>query len=579
MRIRTLLARRHGPPLADRRPVRSALLRVAFFLGLAVALLPRSASAETSFGESYLRVGVGARALGMGGAFVAVADDATAGYWNPAGITRVSDLSVAFMATGGYAYDREHLYAGAVKTMGQFALGANWIHMGWEGFERRVDGTETAPETFDLSGDAILLSAARRQGLISLGATAKLLNHEIGDESDTGVGVDAGALVQLGALGALGITVQDLFSRTGETDVPIDFRGGLSVNPFGGLTLAADVERTEDEKDWFWHLGGEMWFESQPGYHLGIRAGGDNIGRGNGNPNVCAGVGLRLPGRTGLSFDYAFVEERQEFLGETHRFSVSLALGEGERDRDGDGMSDFEDQCPDTPEDYDSFEDEDGCPDPDNDGDAVPDLDDVCPDQPEDFDGVEDDDGCPEENDRDGDRINDEEDACPDEPEDLDGYEDADGCPDIDNDGDGIADDLDACPSRPETKNEFQDEDGCPDLAPRTILRGVNFAAGKADLLPASLVVLDEVADVLKADSTIRVEIQGYTDSRGPAEANLALSQQRAEAVSLYLVGKGVDAAQLVAKGYGEASPIADNGTEAGRLQNRRVELMRLDKK
>jgi outer membrane protein OmpA-like peptidoglycan-associated protein len=545
---------------------------------LSLAIVP-AAVAEEPFGESYLRLGVGARAFGMGGAFVAVADDATAGYWNPAGITRVTDLSLGFMATGGYSYGREHLYAGAAKSLGGLSVAANWIHMGWEGFERRVDGTETSPETFDLSGNAILLSVGRRAGLIALGATGKILTHEIGDESETGGGVDAGALVQLGPLGALGITFQDLYSHIGSTDVPINFRGGLSANPFGGLTLAADIERTEDEKDWFWHIGGEMWFESHPGYQVGVRAGGDNIGRGSGDPNVSAGLSLRFPGPAGLSIDYAFVEERQEFLGETHRFSLSFALAEGERDRDGDGMPDFEDQCPDTPEDYDGFEDDNGCPDPDNDGDGVADLEDVCPDQPEDFDGVEDDDGCPEENDRDGDQIADEEDACPDEPEDLDGYEDTDGCPDIDNDGDGIADDLDACPTQPETKNDFQDEDGCPDLAPRTLLEGINFAPGRAELLPGAAKVLDGVAAVLKADTTIRVEIQGHTDNTGAAETNLTLSQRRAEAVRKYLISQGVDAAQLDATGHGESAPIADNGTESGRAKNRRVEMIRLDKK
>ncbi len=567
-------ATRVTPP---RRPARSLSSRLA--TALLLALVAGAARAEEPFGESYLRVGVGARALGMGGAFVAVADDATAAYWNPAGISRVADVSIAFMATGGYAFQREHLYAGGVKTLSDLSVGLSWVHMGWDGFERRVDGTETAPESFDVSGDAILVSVARRYGLIAVGATGKILERTIAKQSETGAGLDAGAMVHVGALATLGFALQDIVSDVGATDVPIGFRGGLAVTPFGGLTFATDVERTEDEKDWFWHVGGEMVFESQSGHHLAVRAGGDHIGRANGNGAVSAGLGLRFPGPAGVGLDYAFVEERQEFLGETHRFSVSLALGGEESDRDGDGMPDFEDQCPDTPEDYDGLEDDDGCPDPDNDGDGVADLDDVCPDQPEDFDGFEDDDGCPEENDRDGDGIADEVDACPDEPEDMDGFEDADGCPDIDNDGDGIADDLDACPSQPETKNGFQDEDGCPDLAQRSVLRGVHFASGQAEILPGSSAALDDVAAVLIADPTIRVEIQGHTDNRASAESNLALSQRRAEAVMGYLIEKGVDPAQLTAKGYGEASPIADNATEAGRLENRRVELVRIDKK
>ncbi|MGE3675020.1 MAG: hypothetical protein AB7K71_35455, partial [Polyangiaceae bacterium] len=98
-------------------------------------------------------------------------------------------------------------------------------------------------------------------------------------------------------------------------------------------------------------------------------------------------------------------------------------------DRDGDGYKDDQDQCPDDPEDFDNFEDGDGCPDPDNDNDGILDVDDRCPNTPEDRDGDEDEDGCPEGNDgdRDGDGIMDSRDKCPDDPEDRDGFQDADG--------------------------------------------------------------------------------------------------------------------------------------------------------
>jgi hypothetical protein len=98
-------------------------------------------------------------------------------------------------------------------------------------------------------------------------------------------------------------------------------------------------------------------------------------------------------------------------------------------DRDGDGLKDDVDKCPDDPEDFDGFEDEDGCPDPDNDRDGILDVDDKCPDIPEDKDGFQDEDGCPEgeKNDRDGDGILDNVDKCPDDPEDFDQFEDEDG--------------------------------------------------------------------------------------------------------------------------------------------------------
>ena len=124
-------------------------------------------------------------------------------------------------------------------------------------------------------------------------------------------------------------------------------------------------------------------------------------------------------------------------------------------DRDGDGIADNVDQCPADPEDFDAFEDEDGCPEVDNDRDGILDMDDRCPNIP----GPRPD-GCPKSgtgNDRDGDGVPDNVDKCPDVPEDRDGFQDADGCPDPDNDGDGILDVNDKCPNTPGKK-----PDGCP---------------------------------------------------------------------------------------------------------------------
>jgi outer membrane protein OmpA-like peptidoglycan-associated protein len=140
---------------------------------------------------------------------------------------------------------------------------------------------------------------------------------------------------------------------------------------------------------------------------------------------------------------------------------ISFLFGnEGDKDRDGIPAS--IDKCPDQPEDYDGFEDEDGCPDPDNDGDGIPDAKDKCPDLPEDKDGFEDSDGCPD-NDNDRDGITDDKDECPDDPEDFDDYLDSDGCPDEDNDNDNIPDFRDRCPNAAEDYDGFQDDDGCPD--------------------------------------------------------------------------------------------------------------------
>jgi hypothetical protein len=75
---------------------------------------------------------------------------------------------------------------------------------------------------------------------------------------------------------------------------------------------------------------------------------------------------------------------------------TASALQPGANDRDGDGVIDDDDKCPDEPEDLDSFQDEDGCPDPDNDMDGIGDVGDRCPNDPETMNGRADDDGCPD---------------------------------------------------------------------------------------------------------------------------------------------------------------------------------------
>ena len=83
----------------------------------------------------------------------------------------------------------------------------------------------------------------------------------------------------------------------------------------------------------------------------------------------------------------------------------------------------------------------------------------------------------------------------------------------------------------------------------------------------------DKIAAALKTCPSVQMEVAGYTDSQGRAEMNLQLSQSRAEAVLTALMARRVLVGNLSVKGYGEADPIADNGTEAGREANRRIEF------
>lgn len=107
-------------------------------------------------------------------------------------------------------------------------------------------------------------------------------------------------------------------------------------------------------------------------------------------------------------------------------------------------------------------------------------------------------------------------------------------------------------------------------------LHNILFDTGKATIKPESGSALAPIGDLLKSDPALKLEIQGHTDNVGAAAANLKLSQDRAAAVKSYLVqNHGVAADRLTTAGLGDTKPIADNKTDAGRSQNRRVELVK----
>lgn len=247
-------------------------------------------------------------------------------------------------------------------------------------------------------------------------------------------------------------------------------------------------------------------------------------------------------------------------------------------DADGDGILDDVDDCPNAPEDFDGFQDEDGCPDLDNDGDGVLDVNDGCPLDAEDIDGFQDEDGCPDP-DNDGDGILDVDDQCPNEP----GTIENNGCPDPDRDGDGVPDRVDNCPDEPGTV----ENQGCQvaqlvkiGAGRLEILERVYFKSGSSKLQKRSWALLDNVAAVMNAHPEIeQVRVEGHTDSTGKLNFNMRLSKARADTVVRYLVGRGkVDPARLTAEGYGPTQPLVpDARTKEEFAQNRRVEFVVTD--
>lgn len=270
-------------------------------------------------------------------------------------------------------------------------------------------------------------------------------------------------------------------------------------------------------------------------------------------------------------------------------------------DRDKDGIPDKDDKCPDVP----GKPEYQGCPDDkyDSDGDGVPDVIDMCPNVK----GVKENSGCPY-GDRDNDGIRDDIDKCPD----IAGTLENGGCPNGDRDQDGILDSVDPCPDEagpisnqgcppgkgPNANTNDRDGDGivdamdkcpntagplenqgCPIVSKRAqsildlAIKNIYFDYDKAELRSESFRYLNDLAELMLENKDYNVYMEGHTDSRGSTEYNIQLSKNRVYAVFYYLVSRGVSPDRVSVAYFGESRPIASNLNEAGRQQNRRVEM------
>ncbi len=109
-----------------------------------------------------------------------------------------------------------------------------------------------------------------------------------------------------------------------------------------------------------------------------------------------------------------------------------------------------------------------------------------------------------------------------------------------------------------------------------SIALNILFETGKSAVKPESMNIIDQIAEMLKSNPTLKVSIDGHTDNTGTAATNKTLSQNRANVVMTLLVSKGIDKTRLTAKGWGQEKPVADNATEDGKSKNRRVEIVKM---
>ena len=270
---------------------------------------------------TFLKIGVGAKAMGMGESQVAATDDLYASYWNPAGLARLQKPQLALMHNEWFA-DINHEFVGVALPLGSIGtVGASASYLSFGELQGRDrDGNETTIfRPYDL---AMIFSYARGFGnSFALGANAKFLREQIADETGTGVAFDFGALYTFPDMPlSLGINAQHLGPRVAFIEeafgLPVTIRLGAAYKLWNeALVLTTDVIRPTDNDIAIgvgagYTIGNILQLRTGYKYQLG----GNDLGAISG---LTGGFGLTL---LRFQVDYALVPFG--VLGLTHRFSL-----------------------------------------------------------------------------------------------------------------------------------------------------------------------------------------------------------------------------------------------------------------
>jgi hypothetical protein len=335
-------------------------MRVRWMMTLMIAL-PLSTQGQTVVGKyagEFLAVGVGGRALGMGSASVAVAGDATAGYWNPAGLARITYPQVVLMHDEQFGSAVNHDYGAVAIPFGtSTSLGLSVIRLGVDDIpDTRNAGVDAAGNltydpaqfsridpsrvTYFTSADWAFLFTYARAATddFSYGGNLKLIRRGLGGASATGVGVDIGFLYQVHKQIMLGANLQDITTtllawNTGRKELispTLKLGAAGLVEALGGLfTPAVDFDVRFENRQYasMLHLGRisidiHSGLEYQLKNVVALRVGYTDV------KQLTFGAGFHLPK---LNIDYSFVKfDKQDQLGNTHRISLMFTL-ESER--------------------------------------------------------------------------------------------------------------------------------------------------------------------------------------------------------------------------------------------------------
>jgi len=298
-----------------RNPRKTLALSLALFILVVVGCSQVAIAEQYNHAMPMLRMGVGARALAMGGANVAVANDATAGYWNPAGLSQVEKFSFSSMVAANMSEDRKYNYLALAGKFEFGAIGFSWLNAGTSDI-MKYSSQEVREGDFDANDHAFLFSYGNAMENLMVGFNFKVVYQKIDDYSKSGVGFDAGVKYAVDEMLHLGVTASDLGTKIGES-VPATFRIGAAVFPVEGFTIPVDIEKVQHRSELKLRLGGEYAYQFADDYFGAVR-GGVNDGE------FTIGAGLKIMGK--YSLDYAYISENGDAFGENHRISLTINM-------------------------------------------------------------------------------------------------------------------------------------------------------------------------------------------------------------------------------------------------------------
>ncbi len=331
-------------------------LQFIFYIAIIILMAGKPATAGAKYAGEFIAIGVGGRALGMGGAYSAIANDVTAGYWNPAGLTQLEYPQLSLMHDERFAGLVNYDYAAVALPYGRLAtFGISLIRLGVDNIPNTqfagldANGNLLSPDQianfaridtsrvtyFNAADWAFYFSYAKRHSDdFSYGANLKLIRRIQDAGSATGIGFDVGAQYRLFPDLSLGVTVQDITTtliawNTGTTEIltPTVKIGGGYFYRIGDfqITPAFDTDiRFEGRKyasqayvgpvSFDFHSGCEVTYQ----HFAALRFGYSELGSLN------IGAGIHLPK---IDLDYTFVKfDSENQLGNTHRISLAFTL-------------------------------------------------------------------------------------------------------------------------------------------------------------------------------------------------------------------------------------------------------------